>query len=446
MWPNQIFLRLVRSTIFCLILASASVVFSQSLSFTYQGRLDDGGAPANGNYDLEFRMFADQSGGTALSTEQRLNVVVSAGVFTVTLVGDTFTGARRFLEIAVKPVGGSTFITLNPRQQITSTPYAIRSLSAGNADTAMNALQLGGIAGNQYVLTGDARLTDARPPTAGSSNYIQNTTSPQASSNFNISGNGTIGGNLVANGRVGIGRTTLGAKLDVLADAGTGVLGESGSGFGVHGASNSGVGVRGQANSGIAVYGSSGGLAAQFDGRVYVNGNLGIDINPDSFKLHVSGETRTNTLSIDNYVSNSGGPTLCASTSTNRVGLCSSSLRYKTKVHSFRSGLDVVNRLRPISFTWKESAMHDVGLAAEEVDKVAPLLTFRNNNGEVEGVKYNLLSAVFINAFKEQQEQIYQQQDQLKQQRSLIEQQAVLINDLRRLVCRRNARAAICRR
>ena len=50
--------------------------------------------------------------------------------------------------------------------------------------------------------------------------------------------------------------------------------------------------------------------------------------------------------------------------------------------------------------------MRDIGLAAEEVNKVEPLLTFRNDKGEIEGVKYNKLSAVFINAIKEQQAQI----------------------------------------
>ena len=46
--------------------------------------------------------------------------------------------------------------------------------------------------------------------------------------------------------------------------------------------------------------------------------------------------------------------------------------------------------------------MRDIGLGAEEVEKVEPLLTFRNDKGEIEGVKYNQLSAVFINAIKEQ--------------------------------------------
>src|SRR5438876_873142 len=90
----------------------------------------------------------------------------------------------------------------SPRQPVTATPYSIRSASAAVADTAStatNATQLGGVAAGQYVLTSDSRLSDPRPPTAGSSNYIQNTTSQQGSSNFNISGNGTAGGTLSAN-------------------------------------------------------------------------------------------------------------------------------------------------------------------------------------------------------------------------------------------------------
>ncbi|PYS57659.1 MAG: hypothetical protein DMF74_25475, partial [Acidobacteria bacterium] len=95
-----------------------------------------------------------------------------------------------------------SFTLLTPRQQVTSTPYAIRSANASSADTATNATnatnastatnatQLGGIAASQYVQTNDSRLSDARTPTPGSSNYIQNTASAQASSNFNISGNG----------------------------------------------------------------------------------------------------------------------------------------------------------------------------------------------------------------------------------------------------------------
>src|SRR5262249_4771877 len=98
----------------------------------------------------------------------------------------------------------------------------------------------------------------------------------------------------------------------------------------------------------------------------------------------------------------------------------SSSLRYKTDVRPFSSGLDIVQRLRPITFNWKQGGTRDVGLAAEEVEKVEPLLTFRNDKGEIEGVKYNELSAVFVNAFVEQQAQIQKQQNQIRQQRQQI--------------------------
>ena len=36
-----------------------------------------------------------------------------------------FAGADRWLEIAVRTNGGGSFATLDPRQQIASTPYAI---------------------------------------------------------------------------------------------------------------------------------------------------------------------------------------------------------------------------------------------------------------------------------------------------------------------------------
>ena len=94
------------------------------------------------------------------------------GVFTVSLDfgASAFNGASRFLEIGARPAGIGTFTPLVPRQQITSTPYAIRSLNAASADTV--------------VVTGLP---------SGSGNYIQNSTAQQPLSNFNISGNGIAG-------------------------------------------------------------------------------------------------------------------------------------------------------------------------------------------------------------------------------------------------------------
>ena len=108
-----------------------------------------------------------------------------------------------------------------------------------------------------------------------------------------------------------------------------------------------------------------------------------------------------------NLQSLAGGGTvaLCRNAPGN-VSTCSSSLRYKADVAPFRGGLDVVERLRPIRFTWKASGQRDIGLAAEEVAEVEPLLAFRNADGQIEGVNYSQLTAVLVNALQQQQAQI----------------------------------------
>src|SRR6266566_7303334 len=191
-----------RRSAYCLLAAFvcawlfATNAAAQSTAFTYQGRLTDGGTPANGNYDLQFTLWDSASGGSQIGATQALPAVqVSGGVFTVTLDfgANAFPGANRFLEISARLSGASSFTLLLPRQSITSTPYAVRSGNSTLADTATNASQLGGVGASQYVQTSDSRLSDSRAPTAGSGNYIQNTTNPQAGSDFNISGNGTTG-------------------------------------------------------------------------------------------------------------------------------------------------------------------------------------------------------------------------------------------------------------
>src|SRR6185503_10294516 len=104
----------------------------------YQGRLNDMGLPANGAYDLQFKLYDALSGGTQIGTTATLeDVTVSAGILTVTLDfgASAFPGANRWLEIAVRPgVSTGAFTLLSPRQPVTSTPYAIKSLDAASAD------------------------------------------------------------------------------------------------------------------------------------------------------------------------------------------------------------------------------------------------------------------------------------------------------------------------
>jgi hypothetical protein len=116
--------------------AQLSTALAQSTAFTYQGRLNDGGSPASGIYDLRFAVYdsTNNPGVLIAGPLTKSTIGVSNGLFTVVLDfgGGVFTGSDRWLEISVSPGGAGTFTTLTPRQQITPTPYAIQALSAGS--------------------------------------------------------------------------------------------------------------------------------------------------------------------------------------------------------------------------------------------------------------------------------------------------------------------------
>ncbi|HMQ05296.1 MAG TPA: hypothetical protein PKD26_15370 [Pyrinomonadaceae bacterium] len=176
------------------------VAVGQPNSFTYQGRLP----VQNGTFDLQLTLYSAQVGGTPIGAISLPAVEVNGGVFVVnaTFGAGAFPGANRWIEVTYRRTGtGGGFTTL-PRQLVQSVPYAIRSQSAAAADLALDAQKLGGVMADQYVLTTDPRLNGSGggggAPTPGSPFYIQNSTAQQPTSNFNISGSGTVGGSFSA--------------------------------------------------------------------------------------------------------------------------------------------------------------------------------------------------------------------------------------------------------
>ncbi len=101
--------------------------------FTYQGRLTDGGAAAEGPFDCQFKLYDDLNAGAQVGdTVTREDVPVSGGLFTVQLdFGAVFDGAALYLEIGVRPGSSSgAYTTLTPRQALTAAPYAAYALRA----------------------------------------------------------------------------------------------------------------------------------------------------------------------------------------------------------------------------------------------------------------------------------------------------------------------------
>src|SRR5262245_40217098 len=122
---------MTRRALALLVLIGAAAPSAQALGtgFTYQGRLADGVGPANGVYDLEFKLF-DSAGGPAQvgGTLALDNVIVNSGLFTVALDfgAAAFGGSDRWLQIGVRPGASSgSYTTLSPRQALMPAPNAL---------------------------------------------------------------------------------------------------------------------------------------------------------------------------------------------------------------------------------------------------------------------------------------------------------------------------------
>jgi type VI protein secretion system component Hcp len=109
---------------------------------------------------------------------------------------------------------------------------------------------------------------------------------------------------------------------------------------------------------------------------------------------------------------------ICA---TGSIGPCSDA-RYKKNVENIESALDMVSRLRGVRFDWRTDEFEDkhfsekrqVGLIAQEVEKVIPELVNQNSEGFY-SLDYARLTPILIEAVKEQQKTISGLQEKVEE-------------------------------
>ena len=125
-----------------------------------------------------------------------------------------------------------------------------------------------------------------------------------------------------------------------------------------------------------------------------------------------------------------GGGSLLASfhqygTCSNTTGSWSafSDARIKTVKSEFKDGLDVIKQINPVRFVYNENAPFkskdvQIGIVAQDLEKVAPYMVTKNNDGEIQDLReVNSQAYVFllINAVKEQQAQIEEMKKEIEQ-------------------------------
>lgn len=138
----------VFTTLTLLTCLSAYPLFAQTNEFTYQGQLRDNSLPPTANYDFVFSLYDSLVGGSQVGTTNTPSgVAVVNGIFTVRLNFGNLAGTSNlYLQISARPSSGGAYTLLTPRQQLTSSPLALKSARATSAEnvTGVVAIANGG--------------------------------------------------------------------------------------------------------------------------------------------------------------------------------------------------------------------------------------------------------------------------------------------------------------
>lgn len=162
--------------------AIVSPVLGQSASpapgFTYQGRLDNAGAPANGNFQFYFELYAAPTGGNALATlntaASPATLAVNNGLFLASLdFGPAiYDGNERYLQVFVRAGTSGSFTALPGRQRLSPTPYAnFSSNTRGMSVDPTGRFQFGPYGTTYRGIIGDASQGELLELRSNSSNF-----------------------------------------------------------------------------------------------------------------------------------------------------------------------------------------------------------------------------------------------------------------------------------
>tara|TARA_R100001510_G_scaffold57796_1_gene67964 strand:- start:3323 stop:7123 length:3801 start_codon:yes stop_codon:yes gene_type:complete len=77
----------------------------------------------------------------------------------------------------------------------------------------------------------------------------------------------------------------------------------------------------------------------------------------------------------------------------------------KKNIGEISDALDLVDKLQGVNFTWKANDVEEIGLIAQEVEKVVPKVVSTDSDG-IKSIKYGNLVALLIQAIREQKDTI----------------------------------------
>jgi hypothetical protein len=146
------------------------------------------------------------------------------------------------------------------------------------------------------------------------------------------------------------------------------------------------------------------------DGKIYYDGgNVGIGTSTPGRALQVMGEIEIG----KDVTTGSGGNMFVTGKTTSTVYYHSSDLTLKEDFRKI-NGLDLIRRLRGVMFKWKSSGNEDLGVIAQEVEKVIPYIVATDANSKLKTVNYDSLIAVLIESVKSLDKKYDEQNSRIK--------------------------------
>lgn len=135
-------------------------------TFTYQGYLEEAGAPVNGLFDLNIALYPAPVDGVQLAVQVFDDVTITDGVFSVEIDASApglFAGDQRWARIGIRPgLSGvlDPFTFFEPRQKIAAAPYAVRSITQGfTKDNPADPLIEAGDGNDRALINRDVTIT-----------------------------------------------------------------------------------------------------------------------------------------------------------------------------------------------------------------------------------------------------------------------------------------------
>jgi hypothetical protein len=163
-----------------------------------------------------------------------------------------------------------------------------------------------------------------------------------------------------------------------------------------------------------------------------VNNQLYIGYNEDNIFYPRMGISRSGNLSLNSWedatqvldvngnarfrqVGNAGSANDLRITADGTLTTSTSDARLKEHLEPISNSLEKILQMEGFTFNWigDNSHVRDAGLLAQDVAKVFPEAVFLNENDRFYGINYSRFSALFVEAFKEQQQIITSQQEEI---------------------------------